>query len=128
MNPTEFGVFTTSSIMDSVVSGNVFFYLFRFFVRIIIGCSRILYFKVGVHRAVHLQAVKKQTEDTSAPAPAPKLSSFYKVSTLLKLFIFNHFPKVLLGMVVVICFVEEDIMVYTLFTLLLVRLARSPHA
>ena len=42
------------------------------------------------------------------------------MSTLAKLFIFNHFPKVLLAMVVVICFVEEDVMVYTLFTLLLV--------
>lgn len=112
--------------MNSVVTGNVFFYLFRFFLRIIIGCSRILYFKVGARPLADAQAVK-QTQDTSAPAPAPKLSSFYKVSTLLKLFVFNHFPKVLLGMVVVICYVEEDVMVYTLFTLLLVRPASPPH-
>lgn len=128
MNPTEFGVFTTSNVMNSVVTGNVFFYLFRFFLRIIIGCSRILYFKVGARPLADAQAVKKQTQDTSAPTPAPKLSSFYKVSTLLKLFVFNHFPKVLLGMVVVICYVEEDVMVYTLFTLLLVRPASPPHA
>ena len=107
--------------MNSVVTGNVFFYLFRFFLRIIIGCSRILYFKVGARPLADAQAVKKQTQDTSAPAPAPK------VSTLLKLFVFNHFPKVLLGMVVVICYVEEDVMVYTLFTLLLVRPASPPH-
>ena len=112
--------------MNSVVTGNVFFYLFRFFLRIIIGCSRILYFKVGARSLADAQAAKKQTQDTSAPAP--KLSSFYKVSTLLKLFVFNHFPKVLLGMVVVICYVEEDVMVYTLFTLLLVRPASPPHA
>ena len=83
---------------------------------------------MGARPLADAQAVKKQTQDTSAPAPAPKLSSFYKVSTLLKLFVFNHFPKVLLGMVVVICYVEEDVMVYTLFTLLLVRPASPPHA
>ena len=44
-----------------------------------------------------------------------------------ELFIFNHFPKVLLAMVVVICFVEEDVMVYTLFTLLLVGSLAAPH-
>lgn len=49
------------------------------------------------------------------------------MSTLVKLFIFNHFPKVLLAMVVVICFVEEDVMVYTLFTLLLVGSLAAPH-
>lgn len=50
INPTEFGIFTTSDIMNSVVTGNVFFYLLRFFVRIIIGCSRILYFSVPPSR------------------------------------------------------------------------------
>lgn len=36
--------------MNSVVTGNVFFYLLRFFARIIIGCSRILYFSVAPPR------------------------------------------------------------------------------
>ena len=36
--------------MNSVVTGNVFFYLLRFFVRIIIGCSRILYVSVAPPR------------------------------------------------------------------------------
>ena len=52
INPTEFGIFMTNDIMSSVVTGNVFFYLLRFFIRITIGCSRILFFSVVPARSL----------------------------------------------------------------------------
>lgn len=49
-----------------------------------------------------------------------KLKDYYNFSTLFKLFIYNHIPKLLLTVVVIISFIEKDVMSYILFFFFLV--------
>ena len=107
----ELGLFVTKNIVNSVSRGEVFFYLLHFFVRIFIAVSRITY----------LQR-KPQPEEKAEEVKEEHLSDYFRYSTILKLFIYNHFPKVLLAFVVLISYVEEDAMSYILFTIFLVSL------
>lgn len=69
-------------------------------------------------------------EDAKPEDAKPKLSEADRMMngwTLVKLFTYNHFPKLLLGVVVVIAFVEEDVMSYILYLLFLVVVSRCSH-
>ena len=107
INQLELGLFVTNDIVESVSKGDVFFYLLHFFIRIVIATSRIVYLH-GKNSNVKKEG---QTEE--------KLSDYYRFSTVLKLFVYNHFPKLLLAFVVLISYVEEDAMSYILFILFL---------
>lgn len=48
--------------------------------------------------------------------------------SLIRLFLYNHFPKLLLFVVVVISFIEEDMMSYILFIIFLVPSRCLLHA
>lgn len=109
----ELGLFYSKDIVQSVSKGEVFFYLLHFFVRIFIAVSRITFLRE------HPKTMKKEEPKEE------KLSDYYRFSTVLKLFVYNHFPKVLLGFVVLISYVEEDAMSYILFTIFLLSLICS---
>ena len=108
----ELGLFYSKDIVQSVSKGEVFFYLLHFFVRIFIAVSRIQYLRK--HPKGEEKEEKKKKEE--------KLSDYYRFSTVLKLFLYNHFPKVMLAFVVLISYVEEDAMSYILFTIFLISL------
>ena len=109
----ELGLFYSKDIVQSVSKGEVFFYLLHFFVRIFIAVSRIQYLQK------HPEGEEKEEKEEKKEE---KLSDYYRFSTVLKLFLYNHFPKVMLAFVVLISYVEEDAMSYILFTIFLLSL------
>ena len=113
----ELGLFYSKDIVQSVSKGEVFFYLLHFFVRIFIAVSRIQYLQKhpeGEEKKEEKKEKEKKKEE--------KLSDYYRFSTVLKLFLYNHFPKLMLAFVVLISYVEEDAMSYILFTIFLISL------
>ena len=109
----ELGLFYSKDIVQSVSKGEVFFYLLHFFVRIFIAVSRIQYLQK------HPEGEEKEEKEEKKEE---KLSDYYRFSTVLKLFLYNHFPKLMLAFVVLISYVEEDAMSYILFTIFLLSL------
>ena len=118
----ELGLFYSKDIVQSVSKGEVFFYLLHFFVRIFIAVSRITYLQKHRRAEEQEKEEKKEEKKGEEEEEEEKLSDYYRFSTVLKLFLYNHFPKVLLGFVVLISYVEEDSMSYILFTIFLLSL------
>lgn len=131
---SDIGIYLTlrSFLVSAVSHGDVFCYLLRFFVRIMIGVSRISYLHVSVYEYSYLQKrnsleqeeEKKGDSEVGETEPEPIQpeddAKWLSNWSLTKLFFYNHFPKLLLTVVVFISFVEEDVMSYILYILFLV--------